>query len=143
MKPWVDLEVQPNPVSLARRRRCVEHMQRHLHVSERFACKVLGQHRSTQRKLRRGRTDEDALTRSIITLASEYGRYGYRRIWALLREQGWNISGNRVERIWRRATDRSGRHRWGAGGTLSRGHRDNSIRQNHKFPHHCLAAQRC
>jgi len=94
-------------------------MQRHLHVSERFACKVLGQHRSTQRKLPRGRTDEDALTRSIITLASEYGRYGYRRIWALLREQGWNISGNRVERIWRRATDRSGLEWWLAGRQVS------------------------
>ncbi len=107
MKPRVDLEVQPNAASLARRRRCVEHMQRHLHVSERFACEVLGRHRSTQRKLPRGQSDEDALTRSIIALASEYGRFGYRRIWALLREQGWNISDSRVERIWRRATDRS------------------------------------
>jgi putative transposase len=34
------------------------------------------------------RTDEDALTREIVTLASEYGRYGYRRITALLRERG-------------------------------------------------------
>ncbi len=82
-------------------------MQRHLHVSERFACKVLGRHRSTQRKLPRRRTDEDALTRSLIALDSEYGGYGYRRIWALLREQGWNISVSRVERIWQRATDRS------------------------------------
>jgi putative transposase len=64
---------------------------------------VLDQHRSTQRKMPRGRADEDALTQSIIALASEYGRYGYRRIWSLLREQGWHISVGRVERIWRRA----------------------------------------
>ena len=63
---------------------------------------IIGQHRSTQRKIPQGRPDEDALTRSIIALASEYGRYGYRRIWALLRRQGWDIGVGRVERIWRR-----------------------------------------
>ena len=52
-------------------------------VSERFACRVLGQHRSTQRKVPRGRPDEEALTADIIALASQYGRYGYRRITAL------------------------------------------------------------
>jgi transposase InsO family protein len=80
----------------------VEHVQTVLRVSERQACRVLGQHRSTQRKLPQRRPDEEALTRSIIALASEYGRYGYRRIWALLRRQGWNIGVGRVERIWRR-----------------------------------------
>lgn len=65
-------------------------------------CKVLGQHRSTQRKIPRGRPDEDALTRAIISLASEYGRYGYRRIWALLRMQGWDVGLSRVQRIWQR-----------------------------------------
>jgi len=59
-------------------------------------------HRSTQRKVLRGRSDEEALTRAIIALASEYGRYGYRRIWALLRIQGWDVGLSRVERIWRR-----------------------------------------
>ena len=52
-------------------------------VSERFACKVLGQHRSTQRKKPQGRPDEEALTADIIRLASRYGRYGYRRITAI------------------------------------------------------------
>jgi putative transposase len=37
------------------------------------------------------RTDEDALTRDIIALASEYGRFGYRRITALLWDRGWQI----------------------------------------------------
>ena len=50
----------------------------------------------------RGRGDEDALTADIIALASQYGRYGYRRITALLREAGWAVNAKRVERIWRR-----------------------------------------
>jgi putative transposase len=48
------------------------------------------------------RADEDALTRAIVTLASEYGRYGYRRITALLRTAGWRVGRDRVQRIWRR-----------------------------------------
>ena len=71
-------------------------------VSERFACKVLGQHRSTQRKKPRGQPDEEALTADIIRLASRYGRYGYRRITAMLRSEGWAVNAKRVERIWRR-----------------------------------------
>ena len=71
-------------------------------VSERFACKVLGQHRSTQRKKPEGRSDEEALTADIIRLASRYGRYGYRRITAMLRSEGWTVNAKRVERIWRR-----------------------------------------
>jgi putative transposase len=73
-----------------------------LAVSERRACRTLGQHRSTQRKLPRERADEDALTRTIIALASQYGRYGYRRIHWLLEQQGWHVSLKRVKRIWRR-----------------------------------------
>jgi putative transposase len=71
-------------------------------ISERFACKVLGQHRSTQRKKPSGRADEEALTADIIRLASRYGRYGYRRITAMLRSEGWTVNAKRVERIWRR-----------------------------------------
>lgn len=73
-----------------------------LGVSERRACKVTGQHRSTQRKPARPRPDEKPLTAEIIRLASRYGRYGYRRITALLRNDGWTVNAKRVERIWRR-----------------------------------------
>ena len=69
-------------------------------VSERRVCRVLGQHRSTQRKAPRGADDESALTEDIIALARQYGRYGYRRVTALLREAGWHVSFKRVERIW-------------------------------------------
>lgn len=46
--------------------------------------------------------DEAALTADIIALAIQYGRYGYRRITALLRNAGWVVNVKRVERIWRR-----------------------------------------
>ena len=80
----------------------MDHVRQKFRVSERFACRVLGQHRSTQRKVPRGHPDEDALTADIITLASQYGRYGYRRITALLRDAGWVVNVKRAERIWRR-----------------------------------------
>jgi hypothetical protein len=58
-------------------------------VSERRACRTIGQPRSTQRKARVVRDDEAALSAAIIRLASAYGRYDYRRITALLRIEGW------------------------------------------------------
>jgi putative transposase len=63
---------------------------------------VLGQYRSTQRKEPRGRDDEEWLTADIIELTRNYGRYGYRKIAALLRQAGWLVNDKRVERIWRR-----------------------------------------
>lgn len=73
-----------------------------MHVSERRACKVLGQPRSSQRYRKRTADDEQALTEAIIAYADEYGRYGYRRVTALLRNEGWLVNHKRVERIWRR-----------------------------------------
>ena len=80
----------------------VRHVQQVLSVPERQACRVLGQPRTTQRRVLVQRDDEDALTKAIVDLASEYGRYGYRRITALLRTEGWHVNHKRVERIWRR-----------------------------------------
>jgi len=73
-----------------------------LGVSERRACRTLGQHRSTQRKVPQGRPDEDRLTADIIELATQYGRYGYRPVTALLNRAGWHVNHKRVERIWKR-----------------------------------------
>jgi transposase InsO family protein len=72
-----------------------------LGVSERRACWVLGQARSTQRHRRRVPFDEARLVARIVELAREYGRYGYRRITALLRREGWRVNAKRVQRIWR------------------------------------------
>ena len=77
-------------------------MRGRLGVSERRACRVLGQHRSTQRHVPRGREDEERLVADMIELARQYGRYGYRRVAALLREAGWSVSDGRVERLWQR-----------------------------------------
>ena len=71
-------------------------------VSQRRACKMLRQPRATQRYLPNIQADEKPLTRRIIELASMFGRYGYRRITALLQEDGWWVNHKRVERIWRR-----------------------------------------
>ncbi len=71
-------------------------------MSERRACRVLGQHRSTQRKVPQTPDDEAALTADIIELARQYGRYGYRRITKMLRTAGWSVNKKRVERLWRR-----------------------------------------
>jgi putative transposase len=58
----------------------------------RRACAAFGQHRSAQRKVPRGREDEQRLTADIIELARHYGRYGYRKIAELLRRAGWTIN---------------------------------------------------
>ena len=76
-------------------------MRETLSVSERRACRVLGQVRRTQRYTPKVADDEEALTENIVSLATEYGRYGYRRITALLKTDGWRVNHKRVERIWR------------------------------------------
>lgn len=62
---------------------------------------MLGQSRSTQRRKWHVPTDEPLLVRRMVKLASEYGRYGYRRIMALLRREGCTVNHRRVERLWR------------------------------------------
>ena len=62
---------------------------------------MLGQARSTQRHGRRTSYDEGSLTARITELATQYGRYGYRRVTGLLRNEGWKVNHKRVERIWR------------------------------------------
>ena len=71
-------------------------------ASERHSCQLVNQPRGTQRYQPTQRNDEDALTRAIIALATQYGRYGYRRITIKLREAGWQVGKDRAERIWRR-----------------------------------------
>lgn len=71
-------------------------------MSERRACRVLGQHRSTQRRIPQGREDEDQLVADMIRLAKRYGRYGYKRVTALLRNDGWHVNHKRIERLWKR-----------------------------------------
>lgn len=85
-----------------RRRFCIDQVRDKLGVSERRACRVLKQHRATQRRIPRGREDEERLVGDMIELTRQYGRYGYRRIAALLRKAGWHVNDKRVERLWKR-----------------------------------------
>ncbi len=89
-------------LSPARRRRCIDWVRDELGVSERRACHMLGQHRSTQCHMPRVREDEDRLVADMIEITQQCGRYGYRRIAALLRDAGRSVGDGRVERLWRR-----------------------------------------
>ena len=71
-------------------------------MSERRACRVLGQSRTTQRRQHEVPHDEPRLVREITELATSYGRYGYRRVTGMLREDGWQVNHKRIERLWRR-----------------------------------------
>ena len=84
-------------------------------MSERHACRLLGQWRGTQRYITTQRDDEDALTRAIIQLASQYGRYGYRRITVLLQRAGWKVF------VWtvNRAADMRRFADWGVDGIIT------------------------
>ena len=92
-------------MSPAKRHKAVEHVRNSLgrtRVSERRACRVLGQPRSSQRRRPRIADDEPRLVRRMVDLGAQYGRYGYRRITALLRREGWRVNHKRIERLWRR-----------------------------------------
>jgi len=88
-------------ISPAMRRQAGEQAQQVLGVSERRVCRVLDQPRSTQRYDKNIPDDEEILRTRIIALASQYGRYDYRRVKALLSLEGWRVNHKRVERIWR------------------------------------------
>ena len=92
----------PKLLSPPPRRQVVNEVRDKLNVSERRACRVLGQPRSTQRRQPYVPNDEPRLVAQMVELASEYGRYGYRRITTLLRQDGWRVNHKRVERLWRR-----------------------------------------
>ena len=80
----------------------MRHAQQLLGVSERRACRVLGQVRSTQQYRPKVPGDETPLVKRMTELATQYGRYGYRRITALMVREGWRVNHKRVQRIWRR-----------------------------------------
>jgi putative transposase len=77
----------------------VEHAQEVFQVSERRVCRALEQPRSSQRYHGKKADDEEILTERMVKLASQYGRYGYRRITAMLQMDGWQVNQKRVERI--------------------------------------------
>ena len=88
-------------VSPSRRRDAVAYLLRRHPVSERRACKVVGQHRSTNRYKAVAGDYELRLVERMNDLAAKHPRYGYRRIWALLRGVGFEVNHKRIQRLWR------------------------------------------
>jgi len=81
----------------------VSKAQTTLDVSERRACKVAKQPRSTQRYAVKEHDGEKTLVQRMLTLVRRHPRYGYRRVWALLRMEGFRVNVKRVYRLWRKA----------------------------------------
>ena len=77
-------------------------LQDEFEVSERRACNVIDQPRSSQRYKEKPRDDDEALVKQMFQLARQHPRYGYRRIAALLRREAWRASDTRIYRLWRR-----------------------------------------
>ena len=88
-------------VSPAQRRKAANYLVRRFKVSERRACRVVGQHRSTQRYDAVVPELEAQLVVAMNELATKHPRWGYRTVAKLLRDQGWPVNVKRVERLWR------------------------------------------
>ncbi len=85
-----------------RRRRAVGTLQERFGVSERRACRVAGQHRSTQRKQPRPPCDaEQRLARRLREIAKEHPRWGWKTAHEILLREGWTINRKRTRRVWR------------------------------------------
>lgn len=87
--------------SPARWRQVVTEVREKLPVSERRVCRTIEQPRSSQRFVPQLPERDKPLIEQVVRLAEKYGRYGYRRITALLKNQGWPVNHKKVERIWR------------------------------------------
>ena len=74
---------------------------RELGVSERRACKIIGQDRSTQRYEKQPNEEQEKLRDRVVDIATEYGRYGYRKVTEMLNLEGWDVGKDRVFTIWR------------------------------------------
>ncbi len=124
-------------VSPARRRDAVAYLMRRHPVSERRACLLVGQHRSTQRYERVAPEYEIKLVDRMNVLAAAHPRYGYRRVCALLRTEGWAVNRKRIERLWRVEGHRVPPRRSQASGKRAQGSAENAswnrpaIRPNH------------
>jgi len=89
-------------ISPVRKRRAIEKARRKHQVSQRRACFLLSQYRTSQRYEPRESEFNEKLTQRTIELACRYGRYGYRRIQQLLVREGWHFNHKRIERIWKK-----------------------------------------
>lgn len=79
----------------------MRHTQQHFRISERRACRVLEQPRSSQRYVGKNADKDVAVVEKMSALSRDNPRYGYRRVWALLRREGWAVNKKRVQRLWK------------------------------------------
>ena len=114
-------------VSPARRRDAVRFLVKRRRVSERRACRLVGQHRSTQRYERVPAEYELRLVARMNELAAAHPRWGYRRVWSLLRSEGWRVNRKRIERLWRLEGHRVPPRRSQASGKRAQGTAEKSI----------------
>jgi putative transposase len=121
-------------VSPARKRAAVEHLQEKFEASQRRACEVVDQPRSTQRYTGHPQDDEPKLVVRMLELVRQRPRFGYRRIAALLRAEGWSVNVKRVYRLWRREglkVPRRTRKRRGIGTSANACHVRRAEHQDH------------
>ena len=89
-------------MSPSRRREAVAMVVERLRLSERRACQITGQHRSTQRhQARSGGGRDDALRERLRKLSAEHPRWGYRLAWGAVRDEGWTVNRKKIQRLWR------------------------------------------
>jgi transposase InsO family protein len=105
----------------------VAYLVRRHKISERRACRLVGQHRSSQRYTPGIPEEEVQLVKAINKLATAQPRWGYRRVYPVLRDEGWKVNRKRVERLWRLERHRVRLRRVKASGQKALGHDGNSI----------------
>ena len=121
-------------VGPAREREAVRFAQRKLGVSQRRACKALDVCRSTARYRPKLGEFTRKLLKRILELVGRYPRYGYRRIWKLLRREGWRINRKRVHRLWKQEglrVPKKARKRRRRGSSDNACHRHRATHKNH------------
>jgi transposase InsO family protein len=109
-------------------------LEERLQLSERRACRITGQHRSTQRQAPRRGDRDDGLRERLRELSRQHPRWGYRRAWASLREEGWAANRKKIQRLWReeglRVPART-RKRWRLGSSTTPAARLRAERPDH------------
>jgi len=75
--------------------------QDRLELSERRACLIVGQHRSTQRREVIRTKGDDALRARLHAFSRKHKRWGYRKAWGVLRNEGWVANRKKIQRLWR------------------------------------------
>jgi putative transposase len=134
-------------VSPARRRDAARYLQRRHKVSERRACQVVEQHRSTQRYAPVPAEYELRLVAAMNELAAAHPRWGYRRVWSLLRAEGWLVNRKRIERLWRLEGHRVPPRRSQSSGRKAQGTAEQSIwnlpalRSNHVWSYDFMSGR--